>query len=124
MDSRSMLLIPLLLLGATFFCGDAIAQGVVKGVRCADLPIFVYTNRSGVTKAVTVQVVRNRCRPTTGFFRLRATPSSTQIVMADHRNHTGALTLSVSNLNSAELTFGAFQPNPVRGTFDYTVSVD
>jgi hypothetical protein len=108
------------------------AQHVIKRNSCSLANISeqleVYRNRTSLTKDVTIQIVRDGCRPKDpregSFLALTSSPSGG--ILRDFgrlKGHTSALTMPVGANGLLRIYFYAPRAPRVSGTFDYILTV-
>lgn len=121
-------------LGNLVVSTSASAQYVIKGISCAKTNYSdaheVYVNRTGVTRYVTVQIVRDGCRPKGdgGFLGVQKTfpsgASQSLYSMERQGKRTSAVGESLPNGYRLKLYFADVVGARESGTFDYIFSVD
>ena len=141
--SKSRLL-GLVIIAVSMTVGTANAGNVVKRIKCAEangLPPFLgeirHWNRSGFTKYMNFQVVRDGCRPRAGggTYRLQVRMNNNTVIsdfffdsIGNRTNSTrvsDGYSVAVPDNHYATLIFFNYTPNgKSSGTYDYVYSFD
>ncbi len=124
----------LAIMALTLVAGQAQAQIVVKRVPCKVLKFEnksswfpVYYNDSGFSRNVTLQIIRNGCRPKDSIIRLASAPNLTSGLNSPIPFFSGKFnpgkTMVVPD-ESYLVIHGGSPSVRISGTFDYVYSVD
>lgn len=123
------------ILALNMLVGQAQAQTVVKGIKCADalgaIPgpgTMVHEYRGTGSALITTQVVRDGCRPKgIGEFRLATFNQSDFNVFLDQMFRVNRFSTSASRAGTFDFSwvvrFNVPIDTTVRGTFDYTYTI-
>ena len=136
MFSRSLSILAILAtIGLSALPGHANAQSLIKRVKCADAAdspgIGVFRNASNYITNVTVQIVRDGCRPNGqhGAFGMHVTNYDGSARYENWRmerehGHTWAVRDRVDPGRVVRISFSSPGGQKVHGTFDYMMIVD
>lgn len=122
-----------IILGNLFISTSANAQYVIKGNKCADFVntgevLEVYTNATGSTQTLTIQVVRDGCRPKLdgGLFRIRVAGDfgSSFRTLTRLGKRTAAYGRDIPANSILTIYFQTPAGVRVSGTFDYIFTVE
>ncbi len=122
-----------LFLAVAWISPPTIAQQLVKRMKCADFYITTpidHRNSSSETRAITVQIVRDSCRPKMpgGYFVLQKTGAGEgngNYSFTDrYQGYSESITLPFPPGAAVRVLFARPIGDRARGTFDYTYTIN
>ena len=130
MKTKIVVTVLVMSIGSLFINTSAHAQFVIKGIKCSDPSWIVHENSTSSTQIVTMQVVRDGCRPkfnspSAGFYYILRSGSSTNSSLLERQaKRTASKSRTVPSGGQVEIIFTAIGGVRISGTFDYIISID